>query len=543
MPVLSQFLRRNEGGVAILFGLALFPLLFVAGAAVDYSRAGDLHSRLSAATDAVSLLLCKTPGTTTAAQLQAKAQSAAQAYMPNTPITVDPLQITADPRVITMTSRLSYPTAFVKIANFNTMDVAATATCSASETFFEIALVIDTSGSMWESSGSTSKMEAAKEAGKKFVEYMFTTGARPGHVKISLVPFSATVAVDPATYRNASWIDQNGKSKYHWQNVKGTTGVFTNRFGIFDKLRAGYINWDWKGCLESLAYPLNTQDGAPSPANPDSYYLPLFSPDEIGNVLRPGPPDPWQDKSLNSYLDDGPAKNGSCQYDALDNARFTQACKYSSTLKNIRTDQGGPNWKCTSRPLMRLSNNQGALTTELTQYQPGQGTNIHQGFVWGWQTVSPLGVFADATAYTAPNTVKVVVLMTDGVNTWPVENKPAPTRSEHSAYGYLSNGDGSDASSRLPPAKANPVTDADSRAAIDALTLETCRNAAAKPSSVIIYTVGFSTPSNPIDGPGLDLLRNCAGSSERFFVANDSTALVAAFGNIAQGIGQLRITR
>ena len=76
---------------------------------------------------------------------------------------------------------------------------------------------------------------------------------------------------------------------------------------------------------------------------------------------------------------------------------------------------------------------------------------------------------------------------------------------------------------------------------MDALTREACRNAAT--AGVLIYAVGFSTASDPIDSQGLQLLRDCAGVPERMFIAADSNALVTAFQRIAQGIGQLRLAR
>jgi hypothetical protein len=113
--------------------------------------------------------------------------------------------------------------------------------------------------------------------------------------------------------------------------------------------------------------------------------------------------------------------------------------------------------------------------------------------------------------------------------------------SRHSAYGYLLNGDGTNASSRLPPAYSNPAADVDTRKAIDARTLEACQNAAAK--NIVIYTIGFSTPTDKIDAQGLALLSNCAGSKDRFFEANDATELMKAFASIQKGISGLKLTR
>jgi hypothetical protein len=88
-----------------------------------------------------------------------------------------------------------------------------------------------------------------------------------------------------------------------------------------------------------------------------------------------------------------------------------------------------------------------------------------------------------------------------------------------------------------------PSSNAQARAAMDALTLAACKNAVTAPSNVQIYTIGFSDPIDPIDQQGLDLLKTCAGSQDRTFVANDSAALITAFQKIADSIGSLRLTQ
>jgi hypothetical protein len=73
----------------------------------------------------------------------------------------------------------------------------------------------------------------------------------------------------------------------------------------------------------------------------------------------------------------------------------------------------------------------------------------------------------------------------------------------HEAPGYytLSNG-------RMPPTNQNITTAGQSRAALDELTLQACTNAKAK--GIVIYTVGFSVTSDPIDAQGQNLLQACA---------------------------------
>ncbi len=550
--ILSGFLKSRGGNVGIIFGLAITPLVLAAGAALDYSRASDLHSSLQTGTDATTLLLCKASSTLTSDQLRTMAKDSVQSYVGGGTITIKDLQVTNSPRSVVLTTTSSSATAFMKIMNQNTVVVDATASCSASEQYFEIALVLDTTGSMSSSGGTQTKMEAAKTAAKDFVDYMFTTGALPGHVRMSLVPFAASVAI-PTASRTAPWLDTTGLSPVHWQYVTNPGAAsFTSRVSIFDKLKNTRSSWAWEGCVESPPYPYNVKDDAVSKGTPKSLILPMFAPDEVSSrasYRSRGDTYYYQDvTNSNSYIDDGSDfGTGSCRSDdSSQSKRFTQACKYNAR-DNARTSMPGPNWGCTSRPLSLLGTSQSTLKTEITALQPEGSTNVHEGFMWGWRTISPTNVFSSQSsppvAYDTTSYNKVVVLMTDGANQW-LANDDVIGKSNYSAYGYFRNADGTDAAttnSRFRTGRTNLTTNADGRAVIDELLLEACTNAKAK--KVIVYTVGFSTKDDPIDAQGLNLLSSCATASDYAFVASDSKSLISAFQKIAQGIGQLRLTR
>ena len=89
----------------------------------------------------------------------------------------------------------------------------------------------------------------------------------------------------------------------------------------------------------------------------------------------------------------------------------------------------------------------------------------------------------------------------------------------------------------MPPGNQNITTQ--SRAALDELTSQACTNAKAK--GILIYTVGFSVSSDPIDQQGQNLLQACATDKAHAFIANDSNSLVDAFNQIGIGMGKLRI--
>ncbi|WP_342725160.1 pilus assembly protein TadG-related protein [Bradyrhizobium sp. B097] len=55
LRTVSRFRRDRSGNIAMMFGLALLPLLVAVGCAVDYSRANQIRSKLISAADAASV--------------------------------------------------------------------------------------------------------------------------------------------------------------------------------------------------------------------------------------------------------------------------------------------------------------------------------------------------------------------------------------------------------------------------------------------------------------------------------------------------------
>src|ERR1700685_460260 len=53
--LMGRFRRDRRGNVAVIFTLALLPILSAIGCAIDYSRAAQLRSKLLAAADAASV--------------------------------------------------------------------------------------------------------------------------------------------------------------------------------------------------------------------------------------------------------------------------------------------------------------------------------------------------------------------------------------------------------------------------------------------------------------------------------------------------------
>src|SRR5450432_4056589 len=71
----ARFLRDRKASVAPLLALTAIPLFGFVGAAVDYSSATSVRASMQAALDSSALMVSKTAGSITAAQLQQSANN------------------------------------------------------------------------------------------------------------------------------------------------------------------------------------------------------------------------------------------------------------------------------------------------------------------------------------------------------------------------------------------------------------------------------------------------------------------------------------
>jgi Flp pilus assembly protein TadG len=551
LPGFAALLKNTRGNVAVIFGLTALPLILTTGVALDFARLTSNRKNLQQATDSAALMVAtKITATTTDLDAQRLAQVYVQRNYP--PALVSSAAISSDRLSVRIVATAQIATTVMRLANVNVMTASATSQASLAggtdpNSTYEIALVLDNSGSMAESAGGVSKIRSLQSAATSFVNTMFSK-VSSGKLQISIAPFaSGVVAADPsaAANRTASWVDTQGLSSQHWIAFGGKTAAnaagFTNRFDIFAKLKAKKSSWDWGGCFEEQPYPWSVNDTAPNASNPDTLFVPFLAPDE-----------PSGNRYADSYVADG---GGSCSTPADAWADLTNVCKYN--IDNTQNQTGaGPNAYCPSastETLLPLASTQSTIINKLNQLVANGNTNLHQGFMWGWRTLSPNPPFAMGKAYNSANNRKIMIFMTDGYNAWASRTQTV-TGSTYQMLGYYSyngtknirfsdggKGDGVNYQTKLTAA-ANSGADysATARNALDDLTLEACTNA--KAQGIEIFTIGFSVPIDPIDQQGLTLLQSCATNSDHYYTAANASDLNAVFASIGMGLGKLRLS-
>ena len=224
--VLCRFGLATEGNIAILFGIAVIPIVSFVGAAVDYTRAVSARSSMQAALDSTALMLAKdlTEGTINTSQISTKADLYFKALYTNTEarsvaITATYTQNSGNGSTILINGTGNIETGFMRVVGFPKMDFNTSSTSAWGNVRMRVAMVLDVTGSM----ANSGKMPAMQSAAKALVDQLSALQKDPGDIYISLVPFAKDVNIGSSFY-NSTWIDW---STWDSQSATNTWGTCT----------------------------------------------------------------------------------------------------------------------------------------------------------------------------------------------------------------------------------------------------------------------------------------------------------------------------
>lgn len=158
-------------------------------------------------------------------------------------------------------------------------------------------------------------------------------------------------------------------------------------------------------------------------------------------------------------------------------------------------------------PLTPPNNDEAALLAAANNLVASGETYIPSGLIWGWAMLTKAEPFTITRATVKGRPVKkIMVLMTDGANTKSV----GTNGQDHS---------GNDT------AQSNSYTS------------ELCTNI--RNAKIEIYTVAFEVTDSTIKG----ILEGCASGPSNYYEATNTSDLIAAFQDIANGISPIHLTR
>jgi Flp pilus assembly protein TadG len=515
---LREFARDAKANVAILFGVALVPILIGVGVAVDYGRALVVRERMADAADAAALAIGSWPGLDED-QLTAKAQQFFDANYPETEIGTAGkinVQLAGDDIFVTVSG--SVPTTFMKLANFDSLDVGFMNKITKKQRNIEVVLVLDTTGSM----GSGGKLNAMKNAAKKLVDTLFAGKSTSDTLRIGLVPYSGAVNIGTDKL-DSGWLNKDTYTTskcnvdcFPWEDLDKTNGISTLK--LYKEFpTTGLRNRSWAGCVRERsggngAYELT--DDPPSAGVSASLWVPYFAPDE-----------PDSGSFSNDYISDG-SGNVTCNKGPTSgsNANANKNQCRTSKYENKNASGGGPEYNCPPAPITAMTNVKSTIVSGIDALVANGYTVIPAGLLWGWRVISPGDPFTEGAPYDDEKWVKAMVLLTDGQNDVNAGSNGF-NESVYNAFGYAKNGhlgntNGSNAETTLN----NKVS-------------TVCNSIKAR--GIRLYTIGFQVSGSTIT----NLLRNCATEPDMYYNSPSNQQLEVVFADIAQGLSELRIAQ
>lgn len=538
--LLRRFERDEGGAIAVLFGIMITVTLMIAAVAIDHSRFINESFQDQYALDSAVLAASDAIGHVDQDQ-EAEARAAAF-YKANRPdgSQQDIAELTVDSTTGVVRGKTSFDwkATLLRAFGYEQVRLGTEAVVVRGGTA-EVALVLDNSGSM-----AGTYIEDLKSAAESLATAVFSGVDGDGQMSVSIVPFAGSVNVGPG-FRGAAWLDNDGASPVSRENAVDSR----SRFQLFDDL-----DTSWGGCVEMRSAPYDASDAAADPEKPDTMFVPMFAPDEPDEKNDGG-----QSYANNYISDDGgdcPRQECTCPKWKTDTKCASspgwvltpiasaeaqaRTCKYRGQQIGFSGTTGdkcsrgsfsgeGPNAYCTTQAVLPLSLSKDRVVTAIRAMVAKGMTNIGEGLAWGWRTLSPDPPFTEGRSYADRENKKIIILMTDGQNTYTATSNH--NKSRYGALGF--------AAPYAHPASGRLGSNHTSSAFTDRMTERTrsvCANA--KAAGVKIYTIAFRLEDDPAT---LSLLKECATEARDAYAASNGAALIEAFQNIGREISRLRI--
>ncbi len=474
--------RDTRGGIAILFAIALVPLICFIGIGFDTARAYMVKSRLSSALDAAALA---GGASFYLPERDGDIQMYFDANYPDGYLgsTVDGPNISVDDaeEKIELEASATVDTTLMRVIGKDTITVFSNTEVTRKMTALDVVLSIDVSGSMgWPAPGGGSRIQAAKNAANELIRILFGVDSSEQYLHIGLVPWSSKVNVmtEGESYNSGATISEPVPGFIH-----PDTGEFSNVVYYANNSKVPLMTAppaNWKGCVFNR-YTLNGTDDDDGDIRYGPYTTgagnwPGWQPIFAGNH------DTWGGEPVSGY----------------------RKCKMANGgLEECAV--------CPRRGITPLQNTKNAIKTAVDNLNAGGNTNIPAGLGWAWRVLKPEAPFTEAIEDPDYKREQAIVLLTDGEN-WP-----------NTGDGY----------------KRVFGKNPDGRPGMDDRLRKLAFNV--KSDGVILYVIQFANEGTELQS----LLKEIASGPESpyYHYAPTSDALRQVFRNIANHLSSLRLSK
>lgn len=615
--LLNRFRADERGVFAVIFGLMAIVLVAMAGAAVDYTSMETARTKMQIALDSAALGLAPKIYTQTEEELRTTAQDLVLERLndDSLTVTVDWADATTSTGTLKLKGTVVVPMAFVMLVGIQNMTTSITSEATRGSVNLEVAVALDTTGSM-----GTSGIASLQTALATLIPLVVHDEQIPTYSKMALVPYSTavnvgtayadevrgalvgTTSVTAADWRSGTARSISGVTKANpgvitmtvdhgfttgdYVYISGVSGMAQLNNKIYKVVTTtntkkislqntngsainttNYSTYSANGtvqrCIQFTCDIKVTAAGHGLATNDYVAFSGVNGMTQINYGSTSGPAykvtkldnnsyslidtDPTQGITYGTYTSGGLShctKYG-CAYYRMSSSRiwpptpscaterstnsFTDTAPSTTPLAIHYTSNATCGSAAKIQPLTADKTKLDAYTVT-DALKPSGATAGQIGTAWAWYMVSPhfAELFDDPeatvggdfeskpAAYDAPNTLKIVIIMTDG------EYNTEYCKGVSPSYSGCSAPDG------ITGSMAGPFGQAE----------DLCENM--KDEKVVVYTVGFNLGTT---GNAVDLLTNCASDPSKAKLANDSDGLIAAFREIGENISDLRLSQ
>ena len=538
--VFAAFRKDRGGNVALMFAIAAVPVVGMVGAAIDFSNANSAKTAMQSALNSTALMLSRNASGLTNDQLQTAAQNYFNAIF-NRPearnVQVSATYSTTGGSSLSVTGSADVPTTFLGVLGYNEIPVSNSSTAKWGSSRLRVALALDNTGSM----ADDGKLGALQTATKSLLTQLQSAASVDGDVYVSIIPFVKDVKIDTSGYSANSalwdqWIMWDDGTNSSWDGANGTCSM-GNKSPRSSCVAQGSCSISGKNSQNSCnnagtcsVSGNNSQsscqnDGTCSISGNNSQ-----SSCQNDGVCSKSKYNGNQSKCLSKgYQWTAGVWTGAVWTQGV----WTQATwtpKAHTTWNGCFTDRGGnsgpvsdydrlatapsssiaasqfPAEQYSSCPkaIMGLNYDWTAMKTLVTNMTADGNTNQPIGLVWGWQTLVGGGPFTAPAMDSNYKYQQIIILLSDGLNT---QDRWYSSQSSIDHRMYDTDGSG------------------------------TCANI--KAAGITIYTIQVNTGGDPTS----TLLKNCASSSDKFFLLTSADQIVSTFDKIGTNLTKLRVAQ
>jgi hypothetical protein len=277
-----------------------------------------------------------------------------------------------------------------------------------------------------------------------------------------------------------------------------------------------------------------------------------------------GPDESSQVSSYNSWWPDGTSSSSNSTRQKYMPKYFTPVETSAESARSSDNVIVGPNQSCTTSaitPLKDVTKTAGLNTIKaaIDAMSPLGGTNVPDGMAWGWRTISHALPFSEGRSETEKGNDKVLIVVTDGANTYYTPDSlgwsdGAGNKSIYSSLGYVklinSTDDGRIFGGTSSSISKTTYTNANYTSAMNEKFVTLCNNA--KAAKVMVMTVALDlNSSNSAESTQIDMLKSCAspsryrknadGTPVKLFWNSTGASLANDFKEIGNELSNLRI--